>query len=147
MTVVAYIDALLPLLPVPDGWQKDDSASIPPILRPNRLYLGPNRLAPQRLDELDGVWAEAMLSLRCVLAAMSKGETRVQHQERSVSKTLDDAVDTIVRSIDSFRTRTAAPRWWNIYVSAITYDAQRSIDVRAHYLDIVVRMVPPPELS
>lgn len=148
MTVLSYIDALLgDVLPTPTGWKTDDSASMPPVLKPKTLYLFPSRLAPQRLDELDGVWDEAHLILRCVLAAPAKGEVRTERQDRATSEVLDNAVDALVLAVDANRRRTSDPRWWNLYVATITYEAIRNETVRAAFVDLVVRMVPPAGLA
>lgn len=139
--LLEYTDALLALLPVPTGWKKDDSASMPPRPQPNTLYLYPIRFAPQRLSEDDGQWSEAHLTVRIALAAASKGEQRTIKQERDVSVVLDDAVEAIAALFEIGGAARRTSLWWNAYYGAIAYDAVRAFDVRQAFVDVTLRIV------
>lgn len=146
MTAVRVIDALLEILPLPDGTTIDDSIAEPARTAPGKLYAWPRRIAPQKLEEANGRWDEADLRVRILYTVAAKGEARVQHRDRDVSVLLDDLADEVHAAILANR---KAPLWWDVYVDNVVFDAVRTFDVRGIGLDVVVRLnLPlPPESS
>lgn len=140
--ILAAVDALRDLMPLGDGMVADDSATEPFKVSPNRLYVWPRRLAPQRTDEaggLPGRWDEADLRVRVLYTLASKGEARVLHAERAVSEALDRALDAMTAAIAIHR---RGPLWWDMYIENVVPDATRSITARGHGLDVVIRLAP-----
>lgn len=140
MTVVSVIDAIATFLPLAEGMKLDDSLAEPARILPNRLYIWPRRLAPQRLNDEDGRWDEADLRLRVLYVLPAKGESRGQKRDRDVSVELDAAVDAIQAAVDA--NKRGRPLWWDMYLETIVYDAVRSIDARGAGVDICVRLNP-----
>lgn len=137
MTAIAAIDALVTVLPLPDGVTIDDSVTAPAKTLPGRLYAWPRLLVPQKLEEANLRWPEADLQVRVLLALNAKGEPRVQKKERGVSVALDAWVDEVHSAM---RVHRRHPLWWDAYIDNVSYDAVRTFDVRAVGLDITLRL-------
>lgn len=141
--ILAVVDAVRGLVPLGDGMVADDSATEPFKVSPNRLYVWPRRLTPQRIDEaggLDGRFDEADLRVRILYVLSSKGEPRAQRSDRGVTEALVAATDLIGAAIAA--NRRLLPLWWDAYVENIVPDAVRSFEVRGYGLDMVARLIP-----
>lgn len=133
---VPIVDAVRALLPLPDGFDADDSATEPTLPKPKRLYVWPRRLAPQRVEEADGRFDEAGIRLRVLYTVGAKGEPRVQRNDRGVSTALDAIVPDVIAAIDTHR---RGELWWDLYIENVVPDAVRTADVRGLGFDLVVR--------
>ena len=137
---VPIVDAVRALLPLPDGFEADDSATEPTLPKPKRLYVWPRRLAPQRVEEADGRFDEAGIRLRVLYTVGAKGEPRVQRNDRGVSTALDAIVPDVIAAIDTHR---RGELWWDLYIENVVPDAVRTADVRGLGFDLVVRAETP----
>ncbi len=134
------VDAVRAFLPLPDGFDADDSATEPTLPKPKRLYVWPRRLALQRVEEADGRFDEAGIRLRVLYTVGAKGEPRVQRNDRGVSTALDAIVPGVIAAIDAHR---RGELWWDLYAENVIPDAVRTADVRGLGIDLVVRVETP----
>lgn len=134
---VPIVDAVRAVLPLPAGFEGDDSATEPTLPKPRRLYVWPRRLAPQRVEEANGRFDEAGLRLRVLYTVGAKGEPRVQRNDRTVTLALDAIVPDVVAAIAANR---RAALWWDLFIESVVPDAVRTADVRGLGFDLVVRM-------
>lgn len=134
---VPIVDAVRAILPLPTGFEADDSATEPTLPKPRRLYVWPRRLAPQRVEESDGRFDEAGVRLRVLYTVGAKGEPRVQRNDRAVTLALDAIVPDVVTAISTHR---RGDLWWDLFIESVVPDAVRTADVRGLGFDLVVRM-------
>ena len=64
---VPVVDAVRAVLPLPTGFTADEGATEPTLPKPRRLYVWPRRLAPQRVEEADGRFDEAIAHYEAAL--------------------------------------------------------------------------------
>ena len=134
---VPIVDAVRAVLPLPAGYEADDSATEPTLPKPRRLYVWPRRLAPQRVEEANGRFDEAGVRLRVLYTVGAKGEPRVQRNDRAVSLALDAIAPGVVAAVAANR---RAELWWDLFIESVVPDAVRTADVRGLGFDLVVRM-------
>ena len=139
-TFVPIVDAVRAVLPLPAGYEADDSATEPTLPKPRRLYVWPRRLAPQRVEEANGRFDEAGVRLRVLYTVGAKGEPRVQRSDRAVTLALDAIVPDVVAAIAANRRSNL---WWDAYIESVVPDAVRTADVRGLGFDLVVRVEAP----
>jgi hypothetical protein len=135
--LVPLVDAVRVVLPLPAGFEADESATEPTLPKPRHLYVWPRRLALQRVEEADGRFDEAGVRLRVLYTVGAKGEPRVQRNDRAVTLALDAIVPAVVAAIAAHR---RAELWWDVYIESVVPDAVRTADVRGLGFDLVVRM-------
>lgn len=136
-TFLPIVDAVRGILPLPAGFTADDSGTEPGKLEPNKLYVWPRRLAPQRLEEAGGRFDEADVRLRALYTVAAKGETRVRRSSRSTTVKLDAIVGDLHAAVVANRRHE---RWWDMFVDNPTPDDVHHFDVRGYAFDITVRL-------
>jgi hypothetical protein len=139
--IVAVVDVIRGLFTVADPVVKDDTATEPYKVQPDRLYVYPIRTGLNQLALTlteDGFFDDAHFRVRILYTLANHGEPRAIKADRDLSIALDAALVDVLTTLqaNTFYPPGSGNLWHHLIVDMVRPDFARSNEARGFAVDV-----------